>query len=106
MQVVEKVLAVFDKMQVAGQMAFAQRVLGQQTIVRVVVGHQDYDWFARGIHAATSALRCFTGNMTVKVAPSPNLLLALIVPPWRSVMRRQTARPTPVPAYSSRPCNR
>ena len=44
--------------------------------------------------------------MTIKVEPSPGLLCAVMNPPWRSVMRRQTASPTPVPSYSLRPCRR
>jgi len=41
-QVVQKFLAVFDKMQVRRQPAFGERVLRQQAIVRVVVRHQDH----------------------------------------------------------------
>lgn len=48
----------------------------------------------------------FTGKVTMKVEPFPGVLLAVIVPPWRSAIFLQMASPMPSPRYSSFPWRR
>ena len=42
----------------------------------------------------------------MNVDPSPGVLCAVMVPPWRSAILRQIASPMPVPSYFPRPCSR
>src|SRR4029434_10119386 len=103
MKIIEQLFTVLNKVEIVGKTAFTQRVLGQQAIIGVVVRHQNDNGFGRWIHAAIAFFGCRTGKVIMKRAPSPGLLFAVIVPPCRSVMRRHTASPTPVPSYSLRP---
>src|SRR5207302_842263 len=99
-QVIEQFLAVLDKAQCPLPAAFRDRILDKQSIVRIIFGHEDNVAFGKFFHQAVlSGLAWRTGKSIMKVAPWPGALLAVIVPLWRSAMRRQTARPTPVPSY-------
>src|SRR5690606_21936890 len=93
------------------------RLAREEMIVVVIVGHED-DTRAAGVsaheaggnhserkrelQAPRSSRGRTAGSVTTKRAPSPGRPSARITPPWRSTMRRQIARPTPVPSYSPR----
>jgi hypothetical protein len=50
--------------------------------------------------------RCIIGSNTSKTLPFPGVLLTEILPPWRSTIFWQRARPIPVPSNTSRECRR
>lgn len=49
---------------------------------------------------------CFTGNVTINLAPCAGTLAAVMLPRCRSTILQQIAKPMPVPSYSLRLCNR
>ena len=57
----------------------------------------------RGVHSAVSSL---TGTVKKNVDPLPGSDSTQMRPPWRSTIFLHTARPMPVPSYSSRLCRR
>src|SRR5690606_21449021 len=75
-------------------------VEGELEVVAVVLDEQD-----RGVgHRLHHSQR--VSRVKENVAPVPGRASAHTRPPWRSTMRRTSARPTPVPSYSSSRCRR
>jgi hypothetical protein len=74
--------------------------------------YQDvYGWFqvGRGVLIGGVCLkgwRLSTGSVKKTVVPSPGCDSAQIRPPCACTIRRQIAKPTPVPGYSSAVCKR
>ena len=66
-------------------------------------GHRDIGHARKGIRqAAQAAMRSCSpgasGSVNLNVAPPPGVGSTQIRPPWRSTIRRQVARPIPVPS--------
>ena len=55
-EVVEELFAVFDEVEFAGEFAFGEGVFGEESVVGVVVGHEDYYGFGDGGHAGGCCL--------------------------------------------------
>ena len=55
-EVVEELFAVFDKMEFAREFAFGEGIAGEEAVVGVVVGHEDYNGFGKCGHAGCSCL--------------------------------------------------
>ena len=55
-EVVEELFAVFDEVEFAGEFAFGEGVFGEEAVVGVVVGHEDYDGFGDSGHAGGCCL--------------------------------------------------
>jgi hypothetical protein len=91
-------------MHLIGQPVFFPGLLDQHPVFRIVVGVQDGDRFPEPAHVGSPCNVC--GNVMTNFAPMPRVLLAVILPLWRSTIFRQIARPMPVPSYSLRPCKR
>ena len=83
-QVVQQLLAVADDPQVVRLLRLAQRLLDQEAVVGIVVGHEDGAGPALVRHHSAS-LRFFfawaTGSRTSKVEPLPGVLWTEIWPP-------------------------
>src|SRR5215213_4396447 len=107
-QVIEQLLAVLDEVEDVQDAAFLQRVLDEKAVVGIVFRHQEDDrlgsWCCHAVPSIVSL--CRIGSTARNLVPSPGVLSAVIVPPCRSTILRQTASPIPVPSYSVRPCRR
>src|SRR5579862_8504395 len=104
-QILGQLLAVLHKAEIIRGATLFPGFPDKAPVILVVIRHQDGNRLSRGIHWVISLIR-LVGIVTVKVDPVPGMLRAVMLPPWCSAMRRQIARPIPVPSYWFRPCNR
>ena len=68
MQVVHQLFAVFDEADSVFQPRLMQGFRGHQAIIRVIVGHQDFDQLFTVVHVTTPSV-CFNGNFATNTAP-------------------------------------
>src|SRR5665213_1099213 len=92
--------AVLRHRQVVADMSLAQRLARQPHVAGVVLHQQDLD--RPPVHVCVS----IAGRVKRKVLPWPSADSTQMRPPWRSTIFLHTARPMPVPGYSSRLCSR
>src|SRR3990172_8013227 len=104
-EVVHEIFPVLHEIDLVFHFGLFQRLLRHETVIFIIVSHQYRYGFVVIIHAFTP-LCCLTGSWTTNTLPCPGLLLAMMLPPCRSTILWQTARPIPVPSYSLRPCRR
>src|SRR5512146_57921 len=104
-QVVEQLLAVLDEPKLVRNVRVLQRLLGQHPVVLIIVADEDRDrnlMLVLHHHGTYSPAACVTGRVTMNVAPWPVVLVAAMLPPCRSTIFRQIARPMPEPSYCAR----
>src|ERR1700733_13373187 len=104
-EILGQLLAITHKTKIVGGATFIPGSPNKAPVLLVIIRHQDGEGLSPGNHSGFSLSR-LVGMVTVKVEPVPGVLCAVIVPPWCSAIRRQIARPMPVPSNSLRPCNR
>ena len=100
-EIVQHFLTVLDELQITREVGLLERVRNQQAVVGVVIRNEHRRRASCGHAPAPTAGRC-SGRVTTNVAPCPGWLVTLMVPPWRSAIRRLMASPIPVPSYSVR----
>src|ERR1700693_498130 len=92
--------------ELAATLASRQRFPHQGHIGRVVIHHEDVGRYR--LHACPPARSSgpWAGRVNLKVEPEPDCDSTQILPPSRSTIFLQMARPMPLPAYSERACKR
>src|SRR5262249_19297051 len=94
--------AVADDVQVVADLSLLQALDSQTHVAWIIFDEQNFDRpTARAGHVAQ-----LEGSVNSKVVPAPGCDSTWIVPPCRSTIFLQIARPIPVPGYSARECSR
>src|SRR4051794_32322697 len=101
-QVIHQLLSVPHESKIAVEPVLGESFFQEITIVEVVV--RDEKSYRRAVlHCISTARGMRSGSVTRKVEPSATRLFATMAPMCRIVIRRQRARPIPVPSYSPLP---
>src|SRR5437899_3424506 len=88
------------------RMVVAQSFPGQPHVAGVVFDQQYLHELLSSFSAHARRLLRPVGMVNLNVAPSPTFDSTQILPPWRSTIFFEMARPMPVPGYSFRGCRR
>src|SRR5262245_9825531 len=101
-QEVQGLGAIAGHAEVVDDVGLLERLLGQHHVPEAVLHQEDLDRLI-GVRETHSRVPSgIVGMVNENVLPRPGWLSTQIRPPCRSTIFLQTARPIPVPGYSSR----
>ncbi len=79
-KLVQEFSSILNAVKDTQRLTIFKSIYGKPAIIVIIIGHQ-YDLFLIISQSMFDSFDCFTGRVTMKTAPLPDLLLAVMLPP-------------------------